>query len=188
MAFKPYNNHRNERDIYAKYDKPKNARYVDNGDVKVFGFRSGKIYKMLPAAIYYAIAAYYLIGGIYGEFANFQFEPIDYILNVLKYIFYIIMYFSPLIFLSDFKYTKSLPLFKNKTIGSSLIGLIIVIVFCLFMTMVNKMCLSETYYKSAEAYYETVEATSESKSETSVQNETSTIEETTVVETTAKEK
>ena len=52
MAYKPYKP-RKEKDIYARYDgKNTKANNYDNGSVKLFGFRSGAVYKMVPAILY----------------------------------------------------------------------------------------------------------------------------------------
>lgn len=162
MAFKPYNNHKRDKNIYTKYNKPANSQYADKGNVKIFGFRSGKSYKMIPAMLYYILVAIYIYSGVYGEFMYFKFEPIDYVVCILKYIFIAILAYSPIIFLSDFKYVDKLPFFKKKEFASSLIGLILVAMFCTFMISVNKMCMSETYYKSADAYYAKLQEEQES--------------------------
>ena len=117
MAYKPYKP-RKEKDIYARYDgKNTKANNYDNGSVKLFGFRSGAVYKMVPAI-------FYIGTGIYGELSYYKFEPMDYVITVLKYIFFIVWFFSPAIFLSNFKYRDSLPLFKKHDAGSSIIGII----------------------------------------------------------------
>ena len=125
-----------------------------NGGVKIFGFRSGKSYKMIPALLYYAFMAFFIGASIYGELRYYKFEPMDYVLMVYKYIFFAILFFSPLIFLSDFKYREKLPFFKNRTVGSSFIGIMIVWIFCYSMTQVNVMCMSDTWVKSRDAYTE----------------------------------
>ncbi|MFR4319021.1 MAG: hypothetical protein ACLT2Z_06260 [Eubacterium sp.] len=35
--------------------------------IKIFGFRTGAAYKMIPAILYYAFMAFYIVTGIYGE-------------------------------------------------------------------------------------------------------------------------
>ena len=149
MAFKPYR--RTERDIYKKYDKPKLSPN-SSGAVKLFGFRSGISYKMIPALLYYSFFLFYIAVGIYGEVRYYSFEPIDVVLEILKYIFYFIMFFSPAIFLSDFKYRDNLPFFKKRDAGSSIIGMILVWMFCSFMIFVYKECLSDTYWNSVSRY------------------------------------
>ena len=87
MAYKPYKP-RKEKDIYARYDgKNTKANNYDNGSVKLFGFRSGAVYKMVPAILYYAFMIFYIGTGIYGELSYYKFEPMDYVITVLKYIF-----------------------------------------------------------------------------------------------------
>lgn len=149
-----------------------------NGGVKIFGFRSGKSYKMIPALLYYAFMAFFIGASVYGELRYYQFEPMDYVLMVYKYIFFAILFFSPLIFLSDFKYREKLPFFKKRTAGSSLIGIIIVWMFCYFMTQVNVLCMSDTWVKSRDAYTEQLKKEQE-KEQMSKEKETQEKEETT---------
>lgn len=120
--------------------------------VKVFGFRSGKSYKMIPALFYYAFMAFFIGASVYGELRYYKFETMDYVLMAYKYIFFAILFFSPLIFLSNFKYREKLPLFKKHTTSSSIIGLIIVWMFCYFMAQVNILCMSDTWVQSKNAY------------------------------------
>ena len=93
--------------------------------VKIFGLRSAKAYKMIPALLYYAAMAYFIGASIVGELLHYKFETIDYILMIEKYLFFAILFFSPLIFLSDFKYREKLPLFKKHTFSSSLSGILL---------------------------------------------------------------
>ena len=67
------------------------------------------------------------------------------------------LFFSPLLFLSDFKYREKLPFFKKHTTSSSLIGLIIVWMFCYFMAQVNILCMSDTWVKSKNQYLKQLE-------------------------------
>lgn len=180
MAFKPYKVQKSQ-DIYAKYDKKKQQRNVpDRGSVKLFGFRSGLAYKMIPAILYYAFMLFYIGIGIYGEIKYYEFEPMDIVLMILKYIFFFVWFFSPAIFLSDFKYRDSLPFFKKRNAGSSLIGLIIVSMFCSFMTYVYKDCMSDTYKASVEAYAKVLEDQQKENETTQIIN---SVETTTVVST-----
>lgn len=152
MAYKPYKAKKNQ-DIYAKYDSGRGKQKASvGGNIKLFGFRSGLSYKMIPAIFYYAFAVFYIGTGIYGEIAYLKFEPIDVVLMIFKYIFWILIFFSPAIFLSDFKYRDSLPFFKKRTAGASLIGLILVWMFCYFMANVNIYCMSPTYKDSLEKH------------------------------------
>ena len=125
--------------------------------IKVFGFRSGKSYKMIPALLYYAFMIFFIGASVYGEIRYYQFEAMDYVLMAYKYIFFAIMFFSPLLFLSDFKYREKLPFFKKHTTSSSLIGLIIVWMFCYFMAQVNILCMSDTCVKSKNQYLKQLE-------------------------------
>lgn len=125
--------------------------------IKIFGFRSGKSYKMIPALLYYAFMIFFIGASVYGEIRYYQFEAMDYVLMAYKYIFFAIMFFSPLLFLSDFKYREKLPFFKKHTTSSSLIGLIIVWMFCYFMAQVNILCMSDTWVKSKNQYLKQLE-------------------------------
>lgn len=132
-------------------EKTKKKKYRD-GSVKVFGFRSGKSWKMIPAILYYLFAAIVIVLSVGGEFTNYKFEGFDYILIILKYIFITIFLYSPVIFLSDFEYTKKIPLFKKKTVSASIIGMLIVLTFCYFMVQVNIYCCSPKYKASVKKY------------------------------------
>ncbi len=183
MAFKPYNNYKRDTKYY---NQTSNKQNINAGNIKVFGFRSGTSYKMIPAMLYYILAGIYVFSGIWGELKYFQFESMDYILFAFKYIFIIVLAYSPIIFLSDFKYIDSLPFFKKKQLGSTLIGLILVSMFCTFMIFVDKMCVSDTYIKSADAYYAQV---MEKQSEKLEEQQTTSIDKsqiTTNKETTSK--
>lgn len=172
MAYKPYKVQK-KSDIYAKYNNKKPDKNTTNsGGVKLFGFRSGIAYKMIPAALYYAFMIFYIGTGIYGEIKYYKFEPIDIVLMILKYIFFFIWFLSPAIFLSDFKYRESLPFFKKRNVGSSIIGIIVVSMFCSFMTYVYKECMSDTYKKSVEAYAKILEEQNNTDNKENQQKET----------------
>ena len=124
----------------------------ENGKVKVFGFRSGKLYKMIIAFLYYVACAYIVVTSIVNEFKYYSFEAIDIVLVIIKYIFIIIFLFSPLIFLSDFKYVYNIPLFKKKEKAASAIGIIIVLAICYFMMQLNIYVGSNLYKSSVKEY------------------------------------
>lgn len=153
MAYKPYKIQRNQ-DIYAKHDRKRAAANNNpyDGGVKLFGFRSGVSWKMIPALFYYSLMLLYMGTGIYGELRYYKFEPIDIVIFVLKYIMFFIWFFSPAIFLSDFKFRDKLPFFKKRETGASIIGIILVSMFCSFMIFVYKGVMSDTYYNSVKAY------------------------------------
>ncbi|HAR91739.1 MAG TPA: hypothetical protein DCR28_01375 [Eubacterium sp.] len=124
----------------------------DEGRVKVFGFRSGKSWKMIIAVLYYALAAFILVTSVINEFRYYKFEPIDVILVIIKYVFIFVFLFSPLIFLSDFKYTYNIPLFRNKERSKSAIGMIIVLGICYMMMQLNIYVGSNLYKSSVKEY------------------------------------
>lgn len=155
MTYKPYRVPK-KQDIYKKNHKKSNHYDVKNGlkddRIKLFGFRSGLSYKMIPAILYYLFMLFYIFTGIYGEIKYYSFEPMDIVLTIIKYIFFFILLFSPAIFLSDFKYRDSLPLFKKRTKSATITGLIIVWMFCLFMINVNIYCMSDTWKQSRDEH------------------------------------
>ena len=57
------------------------------GRVKVFGFRSGKSWKMIIAVLYYTVAAFVFVTSVINEFRYYSFEAIDVVLVIIKYIF-----------------------------------------------------------------------------------------------------
>ena len=151
MAYKPFKPVKNQN-ISAEHDRRREIKKNSAADnpIKIFGFRTGAPYKMIPAILYYAFMIFFVGSGIYGEIKYYDFEPVDIVLTVIKYIFLIIMFFSPLIFLSDFKYRDSLPFFKKRETGSTIMGLILVIMFCYMMVNLNIYCMSDTWKQSAE--------------------------------------
>ena len=111
MAYKPYKVNTGE------YEYKKESKYQIER-LKLFGFRSGIAWKMIPALFYYVIMGLILYSSIVGEVREFKFEEYDYILLVLKYIFLTVLLYSPAIFLSEFKYNKKIPIFKKDTLIS----------------------------------------------------------------------
>jgi hypothetical protein len=155
MAYKPYRVQK-KQDVYSKYNNETNSHQKKNSlkedKIKLFGFRSGLSYKMIPAILYYAFMLFYIATGIYGEIKYYSFETMDVVLTVIKYIFFFILFFSPAIFLSDFKYRESLPFFKKRKTGATIIGLIIVWMFCYLMVNINIYCMSDTWKQSRDSY------------------------------------
>ena len=183
MAFLPYQKEKNP-DIYQKYDaKREQKENPQISRVKLFGFRSGAVYKMMLASFYYLFAGLYIFSGIYGEIKYLTFEPMDIVLMVLKYIFWILLFFSPAIFLSDFEYRKSLPVFRNYQASSSLIGLLIVWMFCYFMANVNIYCMSPTYQESLRKYNEQLQLEMQKAGENTATDILQTTEEVSTTET-----
>ena len=122
------------------------------GRVKVFGFRSGKSWKMIIAVLYYVLVSFVFVTSVINEFRYYKFEPIDVVLVIIKYVFIFVFLFSPLIFLSDFKYTYNIPLFRNKERSKSAIGLIIVLGICYLMMQLNIYVGSNLYKSSVKEY------------------------------------
>ena len=155
MTYKPYKI-KKKQNIYLKNKKGNYTSGYQNSmksdKIKLFGFRSGISYKMVLAIIYYGFMLFYIATGIYGEIKYYSFEPMDVVLTIIKYIFFFILFFSPAIFLSDFKYRDSLPLFKKRKTVSTVTGLIIVWMFCYFIVNVNIYCMSDTWKQSRDDY------------------------------------
>ncbi len=122
------------------------------GRVKVFGFRTGKSWKMIIAVLYYLLAAFILVTSVINEFKYYSFEAIDVVLVIIKYVFIFVFLFSPLIFLSDFKYTYNIPLFKRKERTPSIVGMIVVLSVCYFMMQLNIYVGSPLYKNSVKEY------------------------------------
>lgn len=154
MSYKPYKVPKNNN-IYSRGNRQginNRQNSLKDDRIKLFGFRSGVSYKMILAILYYGFITFYIITGIYGEIKYYTFEPMDVVLFVIKYIFFFILFFSPAIFLSDFKYRDSIPLFKRRTAGASITGLIIIWMFCYLMVNINIYCMSDTWKKSRDDY------------------------------------
>lgn len=182
--FKPYKTG-NNKDIYSKRGKKqRNLENVQRHDnVKLFGFRSGKSYKMIPAILYYVSVVIYIGYSIFGEFTTLKFEPMDIVLEVFKYIFIVIAFFSPGIFLSDFKYVDNFPVFRKHNSVSGFIGILVVIAFCYGMMQIDIYCMSETYKASVEKYDEEYKKKlEEAQQQLEEQNaqQTTTVSETTI--------
>lgn len=162
MAYKPFK----VKNGYFDYEneQKKESRYQIQR-MKLFGFRSGLAWKMIPALIYYFVVGFIIIGSINGEIYYFEFEPTDIVLDILKYIFLTILLYSPAIFLSDFKYNKKIPLLKENSAGLKCAGMVIIILFCVFNIVMDMYCMSEKYVASYEKYYEEVEAQKKEKLE-----------------------
>ena len=104
------------------------------------------------AVLYYALAGFIFVTSVINEFRYYKFEPIDVILVIIKYVFIFVFLFSPLIFLSDFKYTYNIPLFRNKERSKSAIGMIIVLGICYLMMQLNIYVGSNLYKNSVKEY------------------------------------
>lgn len=161
-------------DIYAKDDRKSLQNKRRPRKIKIFGFRSGVVYKMIPAILYYAFAWFYIGVALYGEVQFLKFEAWDFLFCILKYAFFFVILFSPALFLSDFKYVDALPLFRKRQAWSSFIGLIFVWTFCYFMMNVNVFYMSDTYKNSVREYNQTISSVQEQKekeSETTIETE-----------------
>lgn len=151
MAYKPFKVNKGYYDL----DEPKNKdpKY-EIARMKLFGFRSGIAWKMIPALAYYIIVGVILFSSIIGEIHNFTFEDMDVLLTVLKYVFLIILLYSPAIFLSEFEYNKKIPIFNKQSTVIRAIAICCVILFSYFMIVVYQYCMSDTYKNSADEFYE----------------------------------
>lgn len=184
--YKPYRT-ANNRDIYKKYDNKRNRlenpQKYDN--VKLFGFRSGKSYKMIPALLYYVLVISYVLFSLYGEFTSLKFEPLDVVLEIFKYVFILVAVLSPALFLSDFKYIDNIPVFRKHNPVSGFIGILVVILLCYGIMQVEIYCMSDTYKTSVQKYDEEYrkkleERQKQLEDESLLNEETLTVEETTI--------
>lgn len=154
MAYKPF---KPNKGSYYSGNTQNNSKY-EIKRLKLFGFRSGAAWKMIPALFYYALAFLIIVSSIMGEIREFEFTWLDVILCILKYIFIFVVAFSPAIFLSDFEYNKKLPIFKAGSFVAKAMGFVLVNVLCIFLIWTYEYCMSDTYKDSADAYYEEMES------------------------------
>lgn len=154
MAYKPF---KINKGSYEFAPEKKDSKY-EIKRMKLFGFRTGAAWKMIPALFYYALALLVIISSIMGEIREFDFNSLDVVLCGLKYIFIFIVAFSPAIFLSDFGYREKLPLFKTRTVAGSIIGLVVINALSIFLIWTYEYCMSDGYKESVDAYYSEVES------------------------------
>lgn len=154
MAYKPFKP--NKGNYYTDAGNEKDFKN-EIRRMKLFGLRTGVAWKMIPALFYYTCMILFLVSCIMGEIREFQFESLDIVLCILKYIFITVLLFSPAIFLSDFKFRDKLPLFKRRTLMGNTLGMLIVIIFSVFMIWTYQYCMSDTYKDSADKYYQEME-------------------------------
>lgn len=151
MAYKPFKV--NNGNTNYNMPKRKESKYQIER-MKLFGFRSGIAWKMIPTLAYYILVGFILFSSIMGEIQYFHFEQYDVVLTILKYIFLFIMAYSPAIFLSDFGYNKKLPIFKGNSVILKTIAMIVILVFCYFMVCTYQYCMSDAFKESADTFYE----------------------------------
>ena len=173
MSYKPSHVQKKTKKYKNTVQKPSN---MEEGRVRLFGFRSASSWKMVIAIFYYGLMLMIYVPSIVNEILHYQFTAADVVLTISKYIFIGIFLFSPAIFLSDFKYVDALPFFKKRNFGSCLCGLILVFMFCYFMWNVDLMVMSSRYKDSVIQYEKSLIRQSEEQS-TALQN-TSTEENT----------
>lgn len=93
---------------------------------KLLGFRSNKVVNKIISIGYMIVCALVLIGVLgtekYANITNY-----DYTISQICDSLIVVMMITPYIFLSNFKYRDKLPLFKNHTVKSNIIGMLIVI-------------------------------------------------------------
>ena len=125
--------------------------------MKTFGLRSGKAWKMMPAIAYYLFFGFYIIRSICGEFVVFDFEWYDVILVIIKYIFITTLLLGPLLFLSDYRYVRYLPLFNSGVKKNRILGIIIVSLISIAIIYACRANLSKKYYDSTLRYYDEID-------------------------------
>ncbi len=93
---------------------------------KLLGFRSNKVVNKIISIGYMIVCALVLIG-ILGTEKYVNITNYDYTISQICDSLIVVMMITPYIFLSDFKFRNKLPLFKNHTVKSNIIGMLIVI-------------------------------------------------------------
>ena len=96
---------------------------------KIFGFRSGKLYKKIISTAYFVLAVITSLLFLL---------TIESTLDALVAAEVTVSLFVPYIFLSDFKFREKIPLFKKHKAGYSFLGLICVyVIINVFFTLIN---------------------------------------------------
>ncbi len=93
---------------------------------KLLGFRSNKVVNKIISISYMIVCALVLIG-VLGTEKYVNITNYDYTISQICDSLIVVMMITPYIFLSDFKFKDKLPLFKNHTVKSNIIGMLIVI-------------------------------------------------------------
>lgn len=122
---------------------------------KLFGFRSGKPWKMTIAVVYYAIVLMVLFFAITTPLPNEAsgYDRFIYLLSSAVLIFWMM---SPAIFLSNTKLREKLPLFRNRTASSSLLGMMIVFLFFAYLFAATEDLHSQEYKTLIQQYGEMI--------------------------------
>lgn len=99
---------------------------------KLFGFRSGKPWKMVIASIYYAAVFMVACFAVTTPLPD-QTSIYDKAIYLLSSLILVLWMLSPAIFLSNTKFREKLPIFRNRTGSSSLLGMMIVFLFFAYL-------------------------------------------------------
>lgn len=98
----------------------------------LFGFRSGTLWKMIVATVYYAFG---LVVLFFGLFSSPFIEAGAYDTSVYRATVVIIFFWieSPVIFLSDTPIREKLPFFRHHTASYSLVGMMCMCVLFVYL-------------------------------------------------------
>lgn len=118
----------------------------------VLGFRSGTPWKILVACVYYLLALAVLVLGLCTgmPIAGTSGDLAVYRVSVLILFLWLL---SPAIFLSDTPYRRYLPLFKRRTRGWSLVGMMIVFLFFAYLFASVDSLHTPAYRQASESLY-----------------------------------
>lgn len=126
----------------AQVDSPKRGR--------LFGFRSHRIWKMILACAYYALCVLLFLG-VFASVRPYGGNLRDASLDVFSYVAMVLALLSPAILLSDFSYRDRLPLFRQRKVGLSVLGLAAVFLALIVASAAADSMHSESYKRAAAA-------------------------------------
>lgn len=89
---------------------------------KLFGFRSNTGWKKTLATAWYTLCIFGFIAGFFTS-PEFPVGQYDLIISKITNILYLLMFILPPLFLSDFDFTKKVPLFKEKKTSKSIFAI-----------------------------------------------------------------
>ncbi len=118
---------------------------------KVFGFRSGKIWKMMIAILYYFCAFAVLFFGLSTPLpiAACSYDQNLYYLSILVLFVWMM---SPAIFLSNTPFREWLPLFRKHIRSSSVVGMMIVFLFFAYLFGSLESLHTPAYQQEFQSY------------------------------------
>lgn len=118
---------------------------------RLFGFRSGKPWKMILAGLYYLCGFVVLFFGLSTPMA-IQAGPYDQTIYGCSILILFLWIMSPAIFLSDTPLRDYLPLFKKRIRTESIVGMMIVFLFFAYLFGSVESLHTPQYQAEFEAY------------------------------------